>query len=172
VVALVVASLAWYFASPLYTLKQMQSAAQANDADRLSAYIDYPTLREDMKSELMAQMLAESQKDGGAFGPLGLAIGTAMIGPMIDGMVSPAGVRAMFLSKRQEAEKAGNQAPAIPAKVAEDPVIERRSLSEFVVRSKSKPDGGMVFRRHGLSWKLSGMDLPADLSSKPVAPSS
>lgn len=159
--AIVIAlGVAWYFASPWYTLRQMRSAAEANDAAALSSYIDYPSLREDLKSDLMAQMMAEASKDKSGFGALGVAIGSALIGPAIDGMVSPAGVRAMMISKekRESAQSAG--APAAPVKVESDPVIERRSFSEFVVRSKSDPDGGMVFTRHGLGWKLSGVDLP------------
>jgi hypothetical protein len=39
-------------------------------------------------------------------------------------------------------------------------VIVRRGLSEFLVASKQQPKGGLVFKRHGLSWKLSGVDLP------------
>jgi hypothetical protein len=75
-------------------------------------------------------------------------------------MVSPAGVRAMMVSKQNKDSAQSADARAAPVKVESDPVIERRSFSEFVVRSKSDPDGGMVFTRHGLGWKLSGVDLP------------
>jgi hypothetical protein len=151
---------AWYFGSPWYTLRQMKSAAKANDAAALSSYIDYESLREDLKSEFMAQMMAEASKDKSGFGALGVALGSALIGPAIDGMVSPAGVRAMMLSKQNKDSAQSADARAAPVKVESDPVIERRSFSEFVVRSKSDPDGGMVFTRHGLGWKLGGVDLP------------
>jgi hypothetical protein len=35
----------------------------------------------------------------------------------------------------------------------------RRGFSEFLVASKQRPTSGLVFKRHGLSWKLSGVDL-------------
>ncbi len=151
-VLVLLATIGWYVLSPGYTLKQMKAAAQANDADRLSSYIDYPSLREDMKSELSARMMAEAQKDQSGFGPLGVALGSALVGPLVDAIISPAGVRAMMLSNRQN-KKA-------PIAVGEDPDIERHGLSEFVVKSKSGQNGTMVFKRHGLSWKLSGLDLP------------
>ena len=44
----------WYFESPAWTLKGMKDAAQSNDADALNAYVDYPSLRESLKAELMA----------------------------------------------------------------------------------------------------------------------
>lgn len=166
VVIIIVLGIVWYFASPWYTLKEMRSAAEANDAAALSSYIDYPSLREDLKSDFMAQMMSEAAKDESGFGALGVAIGSALIGPAIDGMVSPAGVRAMMMSKQNKDSARSANTPAAPVTVQSDPVIDRRSFSEFVVRSKSDPDGGMVFIRHGLGWKLSGVDLPQEKPSR------
>lgn len=156
---IILSGVIWYFASPSYTLSQMRAAAEANDADALSNYIDYDSLREDMKAEFMAHMMAEAQKDDSGFGALGVAIGSAMIGPIVDGMVSPAGVRAMLISSKQEQAKSGD-GPKAPVRVDGDPIIERRSFSEFAVKSKNDADGAMIFSRHGLGWKLSGVDLP------------
>jgi len=156
---ILVGAVAWYFASPYYTLMKMRDAANANNADALSAYIDYDSLREDLKSELMAHMMVEAQKDESGFGAFGVALGSAMIGPIVDGMVSPAGVRAMLISKRHEKAVRG-ATPKAPVKVGEDPAIERRSFSEFAVKSKSDADGALIFTRRGLGWKLSGVDFP------------
>jgi hypothetical protein len=151
----------WYFESPAWTLKGMKDAAQSHDADALSAYVDYPALRESLKAELMARMMVEARKDKSGFGALGMAFGSALMGPMIDGLVSPAGVRAALLANGQD-----NAAPAASAlHVPEHPVIVRRNFSEFVVTTKEHPDSGLVFKRHGLSWMLSGVELP------PVVPS-
>jgi hypothetical protein len=160
VAALIViaASGLWYFESPAWTLKGMKDAAQSNDADALNAYIDYPALRESLKAELMARMMTGARKDKSGFGALEMAFGSAMIGPMIDGLVSPAGMRAALLESRQ-----ANTATAGPAAsalhVPKQPVIVRRNFSEFVVTAKDQPHSGLVFKRHGLSWKLSGVEL-------------
>ena len=151
----------WYFESPAWTLKGMKDAAQSRDADALNAYIDYPALRQSLKAELMAQMMAEAQKDKSGFGALGMIVGSAMMGPVIDGLVSPAGMRAALLANRQE-----NTGPAASAlHVPGQPVIVRRSFSEFLVTARDKPNSGLVFKRHGLSWMLSGVELPPDSST-------
>ena len=150
----------WYFESPAWTLKGMKDAAQSHDADELNAYIDYAALRESLKAELMTRMMAEAQKDKSGFGALGMAFGSAMIGPMIDGLVSPRGMRSALLANRQ-----GNTGPAASAlHVPAEPVIVRRSFSEFLVTAKDHPNSGLVFKRHGLSWMLSGVELPPDSS--------
>jgi hypothetical protein len=161
-VLIVIASSAlWYFESPAWTLKGMKDAAQSHDADALNAYIDYPVLRESLKAELMARATTEAQKDKSGFGGLGLAVGSVMLGPLIDGLVSPSGMRAALLANRQE--KMGPAASALH--LPEDPVIVRRSFSEFVVTTKRQPSSALVFERHGLSWLLSGVELPPERST-------
>jgi hypothetical protein len=156
---IVAAGVTWYLASPGWTLHQMKAAADANDPDALNSYIDYPALREDLKAEIMGQMMAEAKKDKSGFGGLGLAIGTAMIGPVIDGLVTPAGMRAALMAKRGQAQTKAAPQAASALRVPDDPVIVR-GFSEFLVASKQQPKSGLVFKRHGLSWKLSGVDLP------------
>ena len=83
-----------------------------------------------------------------------------MVGPAIDNLVTPKGVRAALMAKRDE-ELTGTTSLASSAlRVPNDPVIERRGFSEFFVTSKRRPTSGLVFKRHGLSWKLSGVELP------------
>ena len=157
---IIAAGVTWYLASPGWTLHQMKAAADANDPDALNSYIDYPALREDLKAEIMGEMMAEANKHKSGFGGLGLAIGTAMIGPVIDGLVTPAGMRAAFMAKRDQAQIKAAPKAASALHVPDDPVIVRRGFSEFLVASKQQPKSGLVFKRHGLSWKLSGVDLP------------
>jgi hypothetical protein len=160
----IASSTLWYFGSPGWTLKGMKDAAQSHDADALNAYIDYPALRESLKAELMAQMMVEAKKDKSGFGALGMAFGSAMMGPMIDGLVSPAGMRAALIANRHENAPAAASALHVP----EEPVIVRRNFSEFIVTAKNRPNGGLVFKRHGLSWMLSGVELPPTASHTPA----
>jgi hypothetical protein len=160
---IVAAGATWYLAAPAWTLHQMKAAADANDAQALDSYIDYPALREDLKTEIKGQMIAEAKKDKSGFGGLGLAIGKAIIGPVIEGLVTPDGIRAALMAKRGQ-ELTGTASHASSAlRVPNDPVIERRGFSEFLVASKQRPKSGLVFKRRGFSWKLSGVQLaPTD----------
>ena len=146
----------WYFESPAWTLKGMKDAAQSHDADALNAYIDYPALRDSLKAQLMVRMTAEAQKDKSGFGALGRAVGSVTLGPLINILVSPAGMRTALLANDQE--DMGPDASAL--RVPKEPVIVRRSFSEFVVTTRGQPSSGLVFKRHGLSWMLSAVELP------------
>ncbi len=160
VALIVAAAVSWYFASPGWTLRQMKAAADANDAAALDSYIDYPALRDDLKAEITDRMMAEAKKDKSGFGGLGAAIGTAMAGPLVDALVTPAAMRAALMARRDLPPTEATPEAASALHIPDRPVIVRRGFSEFLVSAKNRPNTGLVFRRHGLSWRLSGVELP------------
>lgn len=150
--ALAVSAVVWHFASPHWTLKQVQAAAAARDAAALAEHIDFPALRDSLKAEAAAAMLAEAQADDG-LGPLGAALGAALLDPMIDGLVSPAGIATLF------ADETGRGAGSPLATDFDAVAIERDGFSTFRVVG-GPGAGALVFRRHGYAWKLAAVDLP------------
>jgi hypothetical protein len=170
---LIGAAAGWYLASPWWTLRQMAAAARAHDADKLSGYIDYPALRESSKAQIKAQMTARlASESGNGFEKLGMMIGLTMVDTMIDGMLTPEGMAAMFAADKA---KAGAQAQAGPAPKkpmgldANNREIVRDGLNGFRLHEKGKAgqDGDLIFERHGLSWKLAKIQVPAQLFSAP-----
>ncbi len=158
----------WYFASPWYTLSRMKAAANAQDGAAFSAFVDFPALREDMKVEMAERLKAEARSQGGELGGLGSAFGLALAAPLVDTLVSPAAIRLAFASRGALQEEAGDAARPPGLRLAAEPVLERRGLSEFLLTSRDQPGSGMVFRRHGLGWKLAGVELPPPGRADPV----
>ncbi len=164
VAALVAAAAGWWFSSPWWTLKAMRAAAAAHDEQALSAHVDYLSLREDMKGEVMKQVTTDGRGAEG-LGSIGAQIAKAIAGPVIDAAVTPAGVEAMFRAETaqkkvgQTPEMSGGQLPKLP-EAKDQPMIERHGLSEFIVRGRQAGSAGLVFHRNGLRWLLAGIDLP------------
>lgn len=153
----------WYFGSPSYAMSQLRDAAIEGNRDDLEERIDFPKVRESLKSQLstlMAAELAKSENQESGFGALGAMVGMAMIGPMIDGLVTPDSMAAMI---QQGNIQRSEQQPEAPQKQPVDWEIERSGLDRFTATPKM-PEGErvatMVFERNGLSWKLTGVDLP------------
>jgi hypothetical protein len=164
VAALVAAAAGWWFSSPWWTLKAMRAAAAAHDEPALSAHVDYPALREDMKGEVMKQVTTDGRGVAG-LGSIGAQVANAIAGPMIDAVVTPRGVEAMFRAESAQ-EKVGRTAvisgaklPKLPS-AKDQPIIERHGLSEFTVRGREAGSASLVFHRDGLRWRLAGIDLP------------
>ena len=52
----------WAFASPWWTLHRLRAAAMARDAASVSAFVDYPALREDIVADMTVAMAAEPRR--------------------------------------------------------------------------------------------------------------
>lgn len=137
VAAILLALLAagWWFGSPWWTLWRMREAAEAGDSEALAAYIDFPALRASTRAQL-------------GLGPLG----SALAGPAVDALVSPAALRLALGKGRGSASGGGAGSASGPGDVD----LSRAGVSEFHVRGSR---GDLVFRRHGLGWKLEEIRL-------------
>jgi hypothetical protein len=169
-----VAALGSYF-SPHLTLYQMKRAIESRDADAFSEYVDFPALRENFKGQMMAKMnqdMSSQEMKGNPFAGLGQALATAFVGPMIDAMVSPAGVIAMMNSGKVTPLPVAAKGRAVPVSDAAPNQTPNYSVSykgwnRTVVRvndqGKEQVGFGFVFKRDGLwSWKLSAVEMPAN----------
>lgn len=157
-------------ASPYITLYQMKSAMQNSDGEAFSKHVDFPTLRENFKGQLMALMnkeMSTPDMTGNPMAALGQAMAVALINPMIDAMVSPAGMIAMMQSNKPISSFSGSSKSASQDTLTTTPdfAVAYQGWDKIVVHNKiSGPEaGGFVFRRNGIwDWKLSGINLPKD----------
>jgi hypothetical protein len=125
----------WWFGSPLWTLWRMREAARAGDAQALAAYVDFPALRASTRRQLRPRL-----------GPLG----GLLAGPAVDAVISPEALRLALLHGR------GDRAGAGAGAGGGETGLVRTGASEFRV---SRGKGDLVFRRHGLGWKLEEIAL-------------
>jgi hypothetical protein len=154
----------WYFGSPYYTLKSIRDAVEAKDGAAVASYVNFPELRKDLKKDLSNLFAEEAKKEPGMASIAG-AFGSAIVDKIIDEVVTPDGVTKVFA---QQIGKAGAKTDADKAtetnKSDEDFEIVRNGFSEFIIKNKPKDgkteQGGLVFGRDGLGWKLVGVDLP------------
>ncbi len=176
IILALIAAIGWYIVSPLYTLKSIRDAVEAKDAETVTSYVDFPALRKDLKKDLSDLIAQEARKQPGA-GALGGLFGGAFVDKMVDQVVTPDGISKVFA---MQVGKTGAPSKAGDAKGSgEDFEISRNGLSEFRVQKKPKDgpvvegkvnkdqtdkqpadEGGLVFQRSGLGWKLVGIDLP------------
>jgi hypothetical protein len=153
------------WASPHWQLYRMFSAVEARDAAALSRYVDYPKLRESVKRQVMQRLGADSGLEApgsNPFASFGRAMALAVIDPVVDAAVSPAGVAAMLeagdirVQPGQEGPPPAGDAPREKL----DYGLSYRNWNQVLVE---RADGGglaFVLDRHGLwRWKLAGVEL-------------
>jgi hypothetical protein len=90
-IALLAVAAYWYW-SPFLAIREMQSAAKANDAETFNTHVDYPRLRESLKGQfslLMGEQMAKSTDSSDPFAAFGTMLGLAMADKLVDAMVRP-----------------------------------------------------------------------------------
>jgi hypothetical protein len=177
----------WYW-SPFLTIRQLQTAAQAKDADSFNERVDYPKLRESLKgqfSALIAEKMGNTVDVQNPFTALGTALSLVMVNQMVESMVRPEVVMQAMRNgkvepsvKPQRALPATDQpaSPVDPASTApaeqEKPkwTYERKGVDKLLAyavdpKNPGAPNTekvGLMFERSGFAnWKLTELRLPA-----------
>jgi Protein of unknown function (DUF2939) len=166
--ALLLAGLAagWWFGAPLYTVKSMEEALTARDANKLSQFVDYEALREDLRADVTATFNQRfGGADAGALGGAGL-LAMAMVDPVVDQMISPEGMQAMMgvAQTGTAAAAMGGVSVSAAGKGEASPkfTLHRDGINTLRIKPEGHEDAfALVFSRRGLGWKLTGVDIGA-----------
>jgi hypothetical protein len=154
-----------YFGSPLMAVQDLKGALRSGDRDRLEQVVDFPSVRENLKSQVsaavVAQVAGDPQLRSNPFSGLALMLGPAIADRLIDSAVTPDGLAALIA--RGKLEPAAQQ----PRATSQAPLKDFRwgyhgNLDTFTVSSPEGENGPvLVLKRHGFAgWKLARVDLP------------
>jgi hypothetical protein len=161
------------YASPHWQLYRMRAAVEAHDAQALSRHVDFPSLRDSVKRQIMHRLGADRALSGSGSNPFaafGKAMALAVIDPVVDAAVSPAGVAAMLDSgdirfqpkpDRPAPQSGDSGEPGERARAKPNYDLSYRGWNQALV---ARADGGgvvFVLERHGLwGWKLAAVEMP------------
>ena len=166
---------AWYLISPFAAVAGCKNSIVELDADKAEKCVDFPALRESLKSELPAMMMKQMQEDpqmaNNPFASFGMALVVPMISAMVDSYVTPAGLKTAFkLAKSNQAdsqtqpESQGDSAAANRSLELSESLKKStfgyEGLSKFQVTGTVENGNKikLLFSRHGFSdWQLSAI---------------
>ncbi len=152
-VLLVMAGAGWLWGSPYLTLLELKRAADARDLAAISARIDYPAVRADLKTQVHDRL---GRSQGSAIDRLGAAIAERFADPVVDAAITPEGMQALFASAAVADAARPGFASAKPGAMR----VRREALGRFALT----PDGTgpeLVFELQGLTWRVTAVRLPA-----------
>jgi hypothetical protein len=156
-----------YLASPFVSIGVITAALLAGDQARLECNVDFPSVRAGLKEDLKAQMNKQAAKKDNPWGQLGAAVGLALIDPLVDACVTPAGIASLVQNAKVKGlpSKTDKTTPPPPAQEGKQLKVRRcwfTAVSEFQVEY----DNGVKLRlqRRGLRWQLTRIILPASHS--------
>lgn len=157
----------WMYFTPYLAMRKLEAAAEAGDTRALNDLVDFPALRESVKSELRSTVSRRIASDeGNPLAALGGLIAGKLASPFVDAAVTPQGIAALTEGRRPgeesdekgDGEKRGVRAPDVKVKQGYE------GLDRFVVRFHDRESGkervALVMEREGLAgWKLTGVRL-------------
>ena len=161
-----------YLASPLLGYYRMQGAARSGDQEALEATIDFPAVRESLKSQLnaglAAHMPSDAKRKDNPFARLGMMLATAVVDRLVDSYLTPEAISMMVLKAKAPDPSRPAGGPAEPHASRIDTHFSYIDLDRFRVtaadpNNRDKPLS-FVMKRQGLvTWKLVRIELPATL---------
>lgn len=169
IVAIVLAILAYLYASPYLVLNSIKNAAQAGDSEKVSKYIDYPSVRQSFKDQMNAYMVKEmASKKTDGWEALGAMMASAMVDKMVDAVVTPEGMTLMLQGKNfKESLKHSNEKTfdQSSSKDKLDYSTRYLSMNMFEVtlqNSENSKKIKVIMERDGLSWVIKKFVIPMD----------
>lgn len=158
--------------SPVFAMQALTRAAEQGDEAALERLVDFPAVRQSLKDELNARMMAEMRSGAAAVDPalagIGMLLGPAIVSGAIDAVITPQGVATMVrTAEAPEPRDVLNRPRASPGPTEEN---VRKSWTyrganrvEVRLTKTDRPDQPLILNmdRHGLfGWRLVEIDLP------------
>jgi hypothetical protein len=186
ILVLVLLGAALYF-GPHWTIYRMRTAIEQKDARALSSYVDFPSVRESLKVQMLVMFdRATGDTKDTPFAALGKALVVGVANTMVDALVTPAGVLAMMEEGRVKAPTtpptesesgAGTQSskgqrptpestpestPAgEPSRQAPEYRLEYLDFSTVRIKAAEEASGAFILHRRNLiQWRLAELELP------------
>ncbi|MGP9493581.1 DUF2939 domain-containing protein [Psychrobacter sp. AOP7-B1-24] len=165
----------YLYASPYIALYNIKNAAEQKDADKLSGYIDFPSVKQSIKNQVKAAMVediaASDEQDG--FEALGTMLAAAMIDPIVDGVVTPDGVALMLQGQELDFDLDKKKTKDEP-KIRDTDIDYQAgylSFDRFKVQIIDPDDADksldVIMHRDGLSWKVTRIAFSLDFGDEP-----
>lgn len=162
----------WYLISPYTAVERCRNAIIDLNAEKASECVDFPELRESLKSELPTLMAKEMQQDpemrDNPFANFGMALIIPMVSALVDAYVTPAGIKTAFeiakanqTGREVKTDNEGEETAGSSSEQLSNSLLKTSSgykgLDKFQMTGTNE-DGSkvmLIFNRQGFSsWKL------------------
>ena len=174
------------FASPWLALKDLSQAFEDQDIRKIEKLVDFPELREDIKVTARAAMMksAAIELEGNPFAAMGIMMANAIVDPIIDQVISPAGLQLLFSAREVSGDTdglpekidaiardlipsgdGGEASSGVDAAQSIEVKTEYVGINEFEVQVRNadmfNESVSFYMRREGLGgWKVNGIRVP------------
>ena len=163
-------------------VNKLKQAFEKKDTRQIEKIVDFPELREDFKEVAKATVMKNAAKEleGNPFAALGMMMANALIDPLIDSVISPAGLQALLSTGEMSVQPSdvldennswsSKESTTEEFKPSPDLSIKMNytDLNEFKIELSNKkviaePISLFMEREGFADWKVTGIDIPQSI---------
>lgn len=150
--------------SPYLAASNLKAAAVSGDADQIEANVDFPAVRDSLKSEMSAAMMQKLNSDpemkDNPFAGLGMMMMPAIVDKAVDAYVTPDGIAAVIRGSKPNDAK-GSDGSTNPKIEYDYEWVNADRFRVNLTNTQTQQAGlALIFERRGVvSWKLIKIDL-------------
>lgn len=154
----VVTLLGYVAAAPYITAQQMKVAAQDYDGKKLSQYVDFDALQDNLTKQLSAIALGEQEGKNNALAVLGSQVAEATVRPIVSTYVTPEGVIELMAGSKPKLgslpKRDKNDADI--KHIMDDAALGYDGPHRFIISINARGSERLrlVLHRYGINWKL------------------
>jgi hypothetical protein len=170
IVIVLVLALGWLAAGPFIAINGIRSAVQAQDAAKLSQYVDFPAVRSSLKQQVDDYVVRRAGADvqSNLLGAIALRLASGATDGIVDAMATPAGLAAVMEGRNFWHRLSGSRSSddAYATAPPRDPLAGAKyryeSLSRFTATVNNADGDPVVFvlSRQGVTWRVTEVRLP------------
>lgn len=149
---------------PYRTLSALKRALSQNDSAALAECVDFPTLRQNLKTQLQSRANSglNAIAPSGILSQIAGGIAGGVIDASVDAFVTPTGLNSLLAGVSLAGTRLPSAAGAAPRSRLENAQGSFESLSTFVVTVPSSSNNVVIeLSRNGLDWQVTNVRLPA-----------
>jgi hypothetical protein len=163
-VAALIIGVGAYAGSPYLAASNLKAAAVKGDADQIEANVDFPAVRDSLKSQMSAAMMQKLNSDpemkDNPFAGLGMMMMPAIVDRAVDAYVTPDGLAAVIRGSKPNDAKGSDGSTTPNIEYDYEWVSSDRFRVNLTNIQKQQSGLALVFERRGVvSWKLIKVDL-------------
>ena len=161
-IAVPVVLLGIYLASPFVALGSLTVALMSSDQERLERNVDFPSVRAGLKDDLKAQMSKQAADKDNPWGPIGAAVGMALIDPLVEACVTPAGIASLVQNAKVKTAPPKTDRTPPSSQESKQPKLRRCSFTAVDKFQVEYENGVTLYlQARPWRWKLTRISLPA-----------
>ncbi|MCT9821648.1 DUF2939 domain-containing protein [Pseudomonas veronii] len=156
--------------APYLAVYQIRQAVQAKDTEALEEHIDFPRVREDLKEQVNASIMAKAKTElkDNPFAVLATAFASGIAEKMISTLVTPTGLVELMKGEKPGKLISGstgsdNNVTEPNKKPFENARMRYEGFSKFVIEVPDRNGGApsqFILRRDLIAWRLTGIKIP------------